>query len=187
MRAAVGDRLRLGGRSAGSPQRTGQIVEIRGTDGEPPYLVRFSDGRTSLVIPGPGAVIEPSGPVQRVSAGRSGEPLPGLMFRVTASQRRALAIIATIAATLAAATGAAAAASGSGRLAAFAAGIGISALLTLYYAVAYAAAYTKCSPAGLGVRGVAGPRYLPWARLREITVRDYGSSPYRRRSGRLAT
>jgi Domain of unknown function (DUF1918) len=31
-----------------------------GAGGEPPYLVRFDDGHTSLVFPGPDAVIEHS-------------------------------------------------------------------------------------------------------------------------------
>lgn len=174
MRAAVGDWLRLGGgRDAGQPQRTGQIIEIRGTAGEPPYLVRFRDGRTSLVIPGPGAVIAHSGPDEPV-------PAPGLMFRVTASQRRALvissAVVTAVAVVLA---GAALAVPNPARLAALAVSAGILALISVYYSVAYAAAYTECTPAGLRVRGVTRRRFLPWARLRDIAVRDYGSSPYR--------
>jgi len=176
--------LRMGGRNAGQPQRTGQIIEIRGADGEPPYLMRFSDGRTSLVIPGPGAVIKHSEPVQAMGRGsaRSGDELaPGLTFRVTGSQRRALVITAAIVTALAAAlTGAAAAASNpSGRLTALATGAGAAAFITLYYSLAYAVAYTRCTLAGLRARGVAGRRYLPWERLRDIAVRDYGSSPYR--------
>ncbi len=42
----------------GHPGRTGEIVEVRGAGGEPPYLVRFDDGHTALVFPGPDAVIE---------------------------------------------------------------------------------------------------------------------------------
>ncbi len=38
--------------------RTGEIVEVRGAGGEPPYLVRFDDGHTALVFPGPDAIIE---------------------------------------------------------------------------------------------------------------------------------
>jgi hypothetical protein len=37
---------------------TGEIVEVRGAGGEPPYLVRFDDGHTALVFPGPDAIIE---------------------------------------------------------------------------------------------------------------------------------
>jgi hypothetical protein len=36
----------------------GEIVEVRGTTGGPPYVVRFDDGHTGLVFPGPDAVIE---------------------------------------------------------------------------------------------------------------------------------
>jgi hypothetical protein len=31
---------------------------VHGDKGEPPYLVRFSDGQTRLLFPGPDAVIE---------------------------------------------------------------------------------------------------------------------------------
>jgi hypothetical protein len=58
MQAAIGDRLRVHGSVVGRSDRTGEIVEIRGTAGEPPYLVRFDDGHTSLMFPGPDAVIE---------------------------------------------------------------------------------------------------------------------------------
>jgi Domain of unknown function (DUF1918) len=42
----------------GHPGRAGEIVEVRGAGGEPPYLVRFDDGHTALVFPGPDAIIE---------------------------------------------------------------------------------------------------------------------------------
>ncbi|NRQ37542.1 DUF1918 domain-containing protein [Nonomuraea sp. NN258] len=38
----------------------GEIVEVRGPDGQPPYIVRFPDGRESSVYPGPDTVIEPA-------------------------------------------------------------------------------------------------------------------------------
>jgi Domain of unknown function (DUF1918) len=60
MEAAVGDRLHVHGNTVGHPGRTGEVVEIRGAGGEPPYLVRFDDGHTSLVFPGPDATIEHS-------------------------------------------------------------------------------------------------------------------------------
>ena len=62
MQAAVGDRLCVHGHVVGQTDRTGVIVEIHGSSGEPPYLVRFADGHTSLVYPGPDAVIEHPGP-----------------------------------------------------------------------------------------------------------------------------
>jgi Domain of unknown function (DUF1918) len=58
MQAAVGDRLQVHARTVGHPERTGEIVEVRGAGGEPPYLVRFDDGHTVLVFPGPDAIIE---------------------------------------------------------------------------------------------------------------------------------
>lgn len=59
MHASVGDRLRLHGNIVGTPDRSGEIVEVKGKAGEPPYLVRFDDGHTRLVFPGPDAVVEP--------------------------------------------------------------------------------------------------------------------------------
>jgi hypothetical protein len=58
MQGVVGDRFHVRGKSVGHPARTGEIVEVRGTGGEPPYVVRFDDGHTSLVYPGPDAIIE---------------------------------------------------------------------------------------------------------------------------------
>ncbi len=58
MQAVIGDKLHVHGNIVGQPDRTGEIVEIRGAGGEPPYLVSFEDGHTGLVFPGPDAVIE---------------------------------------------------------------------------------------------------------------------------------
>jgi Domain of unknown function (DUF1918) len=58
MQAAVGDRLHVHGNVVGHPDKTGEILEVRDARGEPPYLVRFDDGHTSLVFPGPDAIIE---------------------------------------------------------------------------------------------------------------------------------
>ncbi len=60
MQATVGDRVRLHGRTVGTRDRYGEIVEVRGDNGAPPYLVRFPDGHESLMYPGPDCVIEPS-------------------------------------------------------------------------------------------------------------------------------
>jgi hypothetical protein len=60
MQAVVGDRLHVHGNVVGHPDRTGEIVEVRDASGAPPYLVRFEDGRTRLVFPGPDAVVEHS-------------------------------------------------------------------------------------------------------------------------------
>jgi hypothetical protein len=44
MHAKVGDRLVIHSRSVGMTDRTGEITEIRGANGAPPYMVRFEDG-----------------------------------------------------------------------------------------------------------------------------------------------
>ena len=58
MQAAIGDRFHVRGNIVGQPERVGEVIEVRGAGGEPPYLVRFDDGHTSLVFPGPDATIE---------------------------------------------------------------------------------------------------------------------------------
>ncbi|MFC8088355.1 DUF1918 domain-containing protein [Streptomyces sp. NPDC057340] len=62
MRASVGGRVQVHGKGAGNPDQVGEIIEVRGADGEPPYLLRFPDGRESLVFPGPDSVILPPAP-----------------------------------------------------------------------------------------------------------------------------
>ena len=57
MRARVGDRIILAAEHIDEPTRDGEILEIRGADGTPPYLVRWADGHTGLIYPGPGAVL----------------------------------------------------------------------------------------------------------------------------------
>jgi len=52
MRAASGDTLHVHSRKVGGRQREGEIIEVRGVDGQPPYLVRFSDGEEHLMYPG---------------------------------------------------------------------------------------------------------------------------------------
>jgi hypothetical protein len=53
MKAMVGDRIIIQSRHLDEPQRDGEIVEVHGSDGGPPYLVRWSqDGHTALLFPG---------------------------------------------------------------------------------------------------------------------------------------
>ena len=59
MQAAIGDRLHVHGNVVGHPDKMGEIVEVHGAAGSPPYLVRFDDGHTGLCFPGPDAVVEP--------------------------------------------------------------------------------------------------------------------------------
>ncbi|MEU7288963.1 DUF1918 domain-containing protein [Streptomyces flaveolus] len=58
MNATVGDRIHIRGRNVGMQNHTGEIIEVRGPNGEPPYVVRFPDGHETLVYPGPDCVIE---------------------------------------------------------------------------------------------------------------------------------
>ncbi|HLH58093.1 MAG TPA: DUF1918 domain-containing protein [Streptosporangiaceae bacterium] len=60
MHADIGDRLHVHANCVGQPDKTGEIVEVHGDSGTPPYLVRFGDGHTRLVFPGPDAVVEPA-------------------------------------------------------------------------------------------------------------------------------
>lgn len=58
MHAVVGDRLHVHSSSVGVHDRTGEILEVRGADGTPPYLVRFDDGHEGLIFPGPDCIVE---------------------------------------------------------------------------------------------------------------------------------
>jgi hypothetical protein len=58
MRAVVGDRLHVHGRAVGAPDHTSEIIEIRGQDGGPPYLIRHDNGQVALVFPGTDASVE---------------------------------------------------------------------------------------------------------------------------------
>lgn len=57
MRAKPGDRIILAGELVDQPTRAGEVLEARGADGGPPYVVRWEDGHTSTMFPGPGAVL----------------------------------------------------------------------------------------------------------------------------------
>lgn len=59
MRATPGDRLVVRSLHIDGPVRDGEILEVRGADGEPPYLVLWSDtGHETLVFPGPDAYVQ---------------------------------------------------------------------------------------------------------------------------------
>ena len=62
MRAQIGDLIVLAGERVGQPTRDGMVLEVRGQDGGPPYLVRWNDGQTALLYPGPGSVLRVIGP-----------------------------------------------------------------------------------------------------------------------------
>lgn len=58
MRARPGDRIIIRGRTVETPDRHGEIIEVRGEEGEPPYRVRFGEGHESVVYPGSDFLIE---------------------------------------------------------------------------------------------------------------------------------
>jgi len=59
MNAIAGDRLVIKRLTPHAPVRDGEILEVHGEDGAPPYLVRWSDdGCVGLVFPGTDASIE---------------------------------------------------------------------------------------------------------------------------------
>ena len=63
MHAKTGDRIVVPGTHVDDPVRDGEVIEVHGADGGPPYLVRWSDnGHESLVFPGPSAhIVESAG------------------------------------------------------------------------------------------------------------------------------
>jgi len=59
MRAAVGDKIVVRGLRVGDHGRDGVILAVEGSNGEPPYLVRWQDdGHESVFFPGPDADVE---------------------------------------------------------------------------------------------------------------------------------
>lgn len=57
MRARRGDHIILAAEQLGHPTRDGEILEVRGRDGAPPYVVRWSDGHEGTIFPGPGTIL----------------------------------------------------------------------------------------------------------------------------------
>jgi hypothetical protein len=56
----VGSELVAESNKVEAAPRRGEIVEVRGADGGPPYVVRWSDGHEGLVYPGADAHVVPS-------------------------------------------------------------------------------------------------------------------------------
>lgn len=58
LHAAVGDRIIIKGHRVGEPDRDAEVLEVRGPDGGPPFLVRWSeDGHEGLFFPGSDAEV----------------------------------------------------------------------------------------------------------------------------------
>ena len=58
MKATQGDRITIRGKTVESSDRHGQIIEVHGADGAPPYVVRFDDGHETTVIPGGDFIVD---------------------------------------------------------------------------------------------------------------------------------
>lgn len=59
MKAKIGDLLMVESSSAEEHRREGEIVDVRGPHGEPPFMVRWPDGHEGLCYPGPDAHVRP--------------------------------------------------------------------------------------------------------------------------------
>jgi hypothetical protein len=58
MEAKVGDRIVIKGHRIGEHERDGEVIEVRGREGTPPWVVRWSDdGHEGLFFPGPDASV----------------------------------------------------------------------------------------------------------------------------------
>jgi hypothetical protein len=57
MQAKVGDHLVVQGHTVGQSRREGEILEVRGEDGAPPYVVRWEDGHEGVTVPGSDAFV----------------------------------------------------------------------------------------------------------------------------------
>jgi len=65
MQASIGDHLVVHSTHVDGHVRDGEILEVHGEGGTPPYVVRWSDdGHTTLVFPGADATVEHPGAAQ---------------------------------------------------------------------------------------------------------------------------
>jgi Domain of unknown function (DUF1918) len=58
MRAQAGDELTVKGRRQGDENRRGTVIRVEGENGEPPYLVRWTDGHESVFFPAAGTEVK---------------------------------------------------------------------------------------------------------------------------------
>ena len=59
MKAAKGDRIVIKGHRVGEPDRDCEVLDVRGHDGEGPYIVRWEDdGHEVLFFPGADARVD---------------------------------------------------------------------------------------------------------------------------------
>ncbi|WP_406053601.1 DUF1918 domain-containing protein [Streptomyces sp. NBC_01077] len=58
MRVNVGDVLRFTSHKVGTAEHHAEVLEVLGAGGEPPYRVRYDDGRETEIFPGVDCVLE---------------------------------------------------------------------------------------------------------------------------------
>jgi hypothetical protein len=59
MQATAGDRILVRAAHVGEPNRDGEVLEVRGKEGQPPWVVRWSaDGHEGLYFPGADTVVQ---------------------------------------------------------------------------------------------------------------------------------
>ena len=52
MRRNRGDRVAIHGHAVGVPERTGEVIEVRGEDDHALLVVRYDDGHQAILSPG---------------------------------------------------------------------------------------------------------------------------------------
>ncbi|MEV6327384.1 DUF1918 domain-containing protein [Streptomyces sp. NPDC051909] len=58
MRASKGDKLVVHGRTVGQHERTAEVVQVMGENGNPPFRVKFDDdGHEAVMSPGPDTTV----------------------------------------------------------------------------------------------------------------------------------
>jgi hypothetical protein len=60
VKASVGDHITVPGVHVGDAARCGEVVEVKGPAGEPPYVVRWDDGHEAVFVPAAGVRVDPS-------------------------------------------------------------------------------------------------------------------------------
>jgi len=60
MQATVGDQIVIHSQHVDEQVRSGEIIDVRGPDGSPPFVVRWGDGHEALLYPGPDAEVQHS-------------------------------------------------------------------------------------------------------------------------------
>jgi Domain of unknown function (DUF1918) len=66
MKADVGDWLVIKGTTTELADQRGEITEVRGADGAPPYVVRWlASGHVATIFPGSDALVVPAAEQQR--------------------------------------------------------------------------------------------------------------------------